>query len=92
MALVTKTSYPHVEPTSQVYKATHDGEGNTLPFMHRSFISFSYGGKNIEDFDLIVVTNGDRRSGSLYADFQDNVTESDILDENFFWSSHFRRV
>lgn len=77
------------EPKSQVYWATHDGEGNILPFMHRSFISFSYGGKNIEDFDLIVVTDGDRISRGIYADFTNNVTESEILDEKFFWASHF---
>ena len=37
---------------TQVYTATHDRAGNYLPYMNRSFISFSYGGKNIEDFDL----------------------------------------
>ena len=38
---------------TQVYVATHDGAGNYLPYMNRSFISFSYGGKNIEDFSLL---------------------------------------
>ena len=32
----------------QVYEATHVGE-NLLPYMKRSFISFSFGGKRIED-------------------------------------------
>ena len=39
----------------QVYSATHSGEGNPLSVLGRHFISFSYGGKKIEDFDLIAV-------------------------------------
>ena len=35
---------------SQVFKATHNGEGIKLPSLYRSFISFSFGGKDIEDF------------------------------------------
>ena len=76
-------------PTTQVYKATHKGDGSRLPFMNRSFISFSYGGKYIEDFNLLVVIDGDRLQRNVYADFSDNVSESDILDEQIFWSSHF---
>jgi phosphoketolase len=65
---------------SQVYLATHDGVGNSLPLMDRSFISFSYGGKNIEDFNLIATINGDRLQKNLYASFKDNITTSDIWD------------
>jgi len=42
---------------SQVFLATHEGE-SSLPFMKKSFISFSFGGKKIEDFNLIAVSNG----------------------------------
>ena len=45
-------------PTTQVYKATHYEVGDQsrrLPFRNRSFISFSYGGKVIEDFGLIAL-------------------------------------
>lgn len=75
--------------TSQVYKATHKGDGSRLSFMDRSFISFSFGEKWVEDYGLIVVIDGDRIGRNLYAEFSDNETESDILDEKFFWSSHF---
>ena len=75
--------------TSQVYKATHKGDGSRLSFMDRSFISFSFGGKWVEDYGLIVVIDGDRIGRNLYAEFSDNETESEILDERFFWSSHF---
>jgi hypothetical protein len=44
---------------TQVYSATHKGE-KSLSFMERSFISFTYGGKKIEDFGLIAVTDGER--------------------------------
>ena len=56
---------------SQVYQATHDGVGNSLPYMSRSFISFTFGGKDIEDFGLIVVIDGDRMERDAYASFSD---------------------
>lgn len=74
---------------TQVYTATHDGAGNRLPFMNRSFISFSYGGKIIEDFNLIVTVDGDRMSRNLYANFSDNITTSTIFDGQLWWSTHF---
>jgi len=40
---------------SQVYLATHEGSGERrLPYMNRSFISFRFGDRNIEDFNLIA--------------------------------------
>lgn len=75
---------------SQIYEATHNRAGQRLPYMYRSFISFSYGGKNIEDFGLIAVTNGDRLSHAVYADFNDNVTDSNVLDGQLYWSTHFK--
>lgn len=75
--------------TTQVYKATHDGAGKRLPFMYRSFISFSYGGKIIEDFNLIAVTDGDRINRNLYANFEDNVETYDVVDGQFYWGTHY---
>jgi hypothetical protein len=75
--------------TSQVYKATHNEDGSRLSYMNRSFISFSFGGKWVEDFNLIVVIDGDRIGRNLHAEFSNNETESEILDEKFFWSAHF---
>ena len=74
--------------TSQVYKATHDGEGNRLPYLYRSFISFTYGGKAIEDFGLIVVTNGVKETPA-YASFSDVTETFDVLDGQLYWGSHF---
>jgi hypothetical protein len=48
--------------------------------MYRSFISFTYGGKKIEDFDLIATISGDRLNRSGYASFDDTVTTYDNLD------------
>lgn len=76
-------------PTTQVYKATHDGVGKRLPYMYRSFISFSYGGKIIEDFNLIAVTDGDRINRNAYANFEDNVETYDVIDGQFYWGSHY---
>ena len=72
---------------SQVYQATHDGEGNSLPQLNRSFISFSFGGKPIEDFDIIAVTGGDRLEKSLYASFNDNTTTIDTRNGQLYWGS-----
>ena len=76
------------EPKSQVYQATHEGE-NRLPFMYRSFLSFSYGGKYIEDFGFIVSIQSDRIDRNIYAEFDDNVSDSDVLEGQIYWSTHF---
>lgn len=74
---------------TQVYKATHDGVGNRLPYMNRSFISFSYGGRYIEDFNFVATISNNAMTGKIYADFQDNITETDVYDGQIYWSSHF---
>jgi len=68
------------ERKSQVFQATHDGEGRLLPSRYRSFISFSFGGKNIEDFNLIACCEGDTMTRRAYAEFEDLTTEYDIMD------------
>jgi len=72
---------------SQVYLATHDGAGNRLPYMYRSFISFTFGGKFIEDFGLLVVTGSDRLERGAYAPFSDLVSTYDTLDGQLYWGS-----
>ena len=74
---------------TQVYTATHEGE-RYLPFMNRSFISFSFGGKNIEDFNLIATVSGDRWEKQGYADIEDLTTEYDIINGQFYWNTHFK--
>lgn len=78
-----------VSPKSQIYKATHDGAGNRLPYMYRSFISFSYGGIPIEDFNFIVSTPEDRIQRNIYGEFEDSVTNYATVDGQYFWGSHF---
>jgi len=86
---------------TQVYMATHKGEGANarLPFMNRSFISFSFGSKKdsegneipvyIEDFNLVATINGDRLERQGYADFEDLTTEYEVLDGHFYWGTHY---
>lgn len=74
----------------QVQTATKDGQGNPLSILNRQFISFSYGGKNIEDFDLLAVFSGDRLSKEIYAPFNDTTTEQTELDGQMFWRSNFK--
>ena len=75
---------------SQVYQATHGGDDVRLPYMNRSFISFTYGGKYIEDFDLIATISGDRLDRAGYASFQDTVTTYDNLDGQHYWATHYQ--
>ena len=90
----TNSSQAILEPVdeirrTQVFIATHDGAGEYLPFMKRSFISFSYGGKNIEDFNLIATIDGNFMQKGIYAPFTDNVTESEVFDGQIYWNTHF---
>lgn len=73
----------------QVYEATKDGQGNPLSILSRQFISFSYGGKNIEDFGLLAVFEGDRHVKEFYAQFQDTATTQAELDGQIFWRSKY---
>ena len=73
---------------TQVYMATHNGS-YPLPYMYRSFISFSYGGKNIEDFNLIATFN-DRLDKDGYASFNDLVSTYDVLHGQTFWGSYYQ--
>lgn len=74
---------------TQVYLDTHDGADKRLPHRERSFISFTYGGKPIEDFYLIATLKGDRMERQLYGDFSDNTSTYDVIDGQFYWGSHY---
>lgn len=74
----------------QVNLATKDGKGAALPFSKRQFISFSYGGKNIEDFDLIAVFSSDRLDKDIYAPFNDITSTNDTVAGQMFWASIFQ--
>ena len=71
---VSGSSYPNNEfnPTyhGQVYEATHRGD-ESLPYMNRSFISFSFGKRKIEEFDLIATFSSNRLNRNGSAGFED---------------------
>lgn len=71
----------------QIQTATKDGEGNSLSILNRQFISFSYGGKNIEDFNLLAVFSNDRLEKEAYTSFTDITTKVEELDGQMFWRS-----
>lgn len=73
----------------QVNLATKDGQGNSLPISCRQFISFSYGGKNIEDFDLIVIFSNGRLDKEIYSPFNDITSKNEALDGQLYWGSIF---
>ena len=74
------------EKRTQTYLATHDGEGKRLPLMNRSFLSFSFGGKFIEDFQLIV-TYIQYINKNIYADFEDAVSSYGTIDGEYYWGT-----
>lgn len=73
----------------QVYQATHLANGKSDSYMNRSFISFSYGGKNIEDFNLIACVNGDRMERQLTGNFNDLITSYDVINGQYYWGTYF---
>lgn len=85
----TPENQVEITPRRQVYQATHEGEAR-LPFMRRSFISFTYGGRYIEDFDLIATISGDRMEKDGYAPFNDLTTDYDILEGQQYWGTHYK--
>ena len=80
----------NIDRRRQVYQATHRGDGSRLPFMNRSFISFTYGGKPIENWDLIATIVNNRIDRDASAAFNDIVTTYDILDGQFYWGTHYQ--
>lgn len=78
-----------VDSTTQVYKATHEGTAR-LSLRNRSFISFSFGGRAIEDFNLLVTTQ-DRLQRAAYGEFEDITSEYDVLDGQFYWGTYMKK-
>jgi hypothetical protein len=74
----------------QVFLATHDGEGNPLSVSQKSFISFSWGGRSIEEFDLIAVINSNRMTKTMSPPFEDITSDYEVLDGQYYWRSHYQ--
>lgn len=75
---------------TQVYTATHRGDGTRLPYMNRSFISFSFGGRRIEDFGLIAVTQGDRIQRDGSSGFENITTTYEVVNGQMYWGTYFQ--
>ena len=73
----------------QVYKLTHNGEGNSLSFMDKAFISFTYGGRSIEDFNLIAITINERLERETPPTHEDHVTDYKMLNGQYYWGTHY---
>lgn len=74
----------------QVFLATHDGEGHPLSVSQKSFISFSWGGRSIEEFDLIAVINSNRMTKTMSPPFEDITSDYEVLDGQYYWRSHYQ--
>lgn len=71
----------------QVYKATHHN-GKRLDYMYRSFISFTFGGQYIEDFNLMATFTPEGFDKAGYANFEDIVSENVVVDGQIHWGTH----
>jgi len=87
--LIGNEEWSNSTPHTQVWMATHDKNDERLSDARRSFISFSWGDKWIEDFGLIATISGDRLQRTLYGQFNNLTTTYDVIDGQFFWGSHF---
>ena len=85
-ALIGHEEFSNTPKRTQTFLATHDGEGKRLPLMYRSFLSFSYGGKHIEDFNLIA-TYSDRLSKQVYSGFEDITSDYTTIDGQYYWGT-----
>lgn len=90
-----ETLSPLYAPHSQGYMATHIAptSGNTswshTSYMNRSFISFSFGGRWIDDWGLVATIDGDRMQRAGSANFEDLVSTYDVADGQFYWGTHY---
>lgn len=84
--LIGQENFSNIRENTQVYNATHDGAGNSLSHMNKSFISFSFGERYIEDFGLLV-TIDDRLKKGIYSSFTDLTSSFDTLDGQLYWGS-----
>ena len=85
------------ERKGQVYRTTHEGgdSSSRLPYMDRSFISFSYSNIGeprvyIEDFNLIATIQNNRWERDGYTAFDDSTTTYDNLDGQYYWGTHYK--
>lgn len=83
------STFPNYSSHRQVYQLTHLSDGKSDSFMNRSFISFSYGGKNIEDFNLIACINSNKMEKQLVGNFNDLVTNYDVNNGQYYWGTYF---
>jgi len=77
--LVGQEELSNTPKRTQTFQATHDGAGKSLPLYLRSFLSFSYGGKAIEEFSLIV-TYDERIEKGIYSEFEDATSDYTTVD------------
>ena len=86
---VTSLKQVDYSKKGQVYQLTHGGEGESLSFMNKAFISFTYGGRKIEDFSLVAITV-DRLDRETPPSHEDYVTQYKMLNGQYYWGSHYQ--
>ena len=74
---------------SQVYQVTHGEGGKRLPMMYRSFISFSFGNRLIEDYNFIAYTENNSIDRPSFSNFENLTDTYDVVDGQLYWGTHF---
>ena len=93
--LIGNEEWSNEPKRTQVFDATHKYDSTEAKwlrqsYMNRSFISFSFGGKWIEDFNLIATIENDRMQRTASAPHEDLVSNYEILDGQFYWGTRFQ--
>jgi len=88
MSSYDKPAAPARTNKSQIYIRTHNSEGGSDTYINRSHLSFSFGGKNIEEFELVITSQGMMQK-SLTGGFRDLTSSYDVIDGQFYWGTYF---
>lgn len=73
----------------QVQKLYKGESGEIRSLIERQFISFSFGGKNIEEFDLVSTINDNSLNKIIYSEFKDTTSDYVGIDGQIYWLSTF---
>ena len=56
------------------------------------FIDFQFNGKKISEFGMVAVSNGDRHSFGHSPTFEDETSEVEGYDGQYFWGTRLKNI
>lgn len=74
----------------QTFTLTHNLDGSLKEPHEKDFIDFSFDGKYVSEFDMVAVFDGDRYSFNSFPDFQDEVSEINGTNGQYYWGTKIK--